>query len=333
MEQQDYITLIVKQLSNDILADEQRLLDEWLSASEENQRIAAEFREAWESAPESVSQPLIPDLDASFGRMLNRLNKKQTPTPVVRLWPRYAVRSAATLALLVSGWWAFQQFGPESPQMITINTGDLPKKDVTLPDGSTVLLRKGSSLQYPTDFTASNRQVSLKGEAYFDVKHDPDHHFWVNMPNNEKVEVLGTSFFLKPTDSTTLVMVKEGKVRYQPKPGNGNDIQVASHQFAVYNAQAGRLSTHNTTTFNAFAWYQDGLAFESTPISQVLKDIESYYGIKAEVANKEMLNCTYTSTVVKGTAFDVLNALSKVFSFKISNPSPEIYVLEGGTCL
>ena len=333
MEHQDYITLIIKHLSNDILADEQRLLDEWLSAAPENRQMAAEFRQAWEAAPESDANPLIPDIDASFGRLMNRINKQQTPAPVVRLWPRYAARAAATAALLVSGWWTFQQFGNHEAAMITVTTGDLPKKDVALPDGSIVLLRQGSILQYPTDYSATNRQVTLSGEAYFDVKHDPDHHFWVNMPNNEKIEVLGTSFFLKPTDSTTLVMVKDGKVRFQPKPGPGNDIQVASHQYAVYNPNAGKLSTHSTTTFNAFAWYQDGLAFESTPVSQVLKDIESYYGVQLKMENTQMLSCTYSSSVVKGTVDDVLAALAEVFSFKVINPSPNSYVLEGGTCL
>lgn len=333
MKQQDYITLIIKHLSNDILADEQRLLDEWLATAPENRLLADEFRQAWEAAPESIANPLIPDVEASFGRMMNRINQKQTPVPVVRLWSQYAVRAAATVALLVSGWWAYQQFGNQNTAMVTITTGDLLKKDVILPDGSTVLLRQGSTLQYPADFSASNRQVTFSGEAYFDIKHDPDHHFWVNMPNNEKVEVLGTSFFLKPTDSTTLVMVKDGKVRFQPKPGPGNDIQVTSHQYAVYNANAGKLSMHKTTTFNAFAWCQDGLAFESTPISQVLKDIETYYGVKVTVDNTKMLTCTYTSTVVKGTVNDALNALAKVFSFKVNNPSSDSFVLEGGSCL
>lgn len=85
-----------------------------------------------------------------------------------------------------------------------------------LPDSTLVYLNSGSVLKYPSIFTGNIREVSLNGEAYFEVAKDPEHKFIVSTPQKSKVEVLGTHFNLEAFDEmdeviTTLV---EGKVEF-----------------------------------------------------------------------------------------------------------------------
>jgi len=85
---------------------------------------------------------------------------------------------------------------------------------INLPDGTKVWLNAASSLKYPTQFAAKERQVELSGEAYFEVYKDKEHPFIVRT-NKQDVEVLGTHFNInsytdEPIVKTTLL---EGSVR------------------------------------------------------------------------------------------------------------------------
>ncbi|MGM9787852.1 MAG: FecR family protein [Candidatus Cryptobacteroides sp.] len=80
----------------------------------------------------------------------------------------------------------------------------------SLPDGSRAFLRKGASLSYDKTFNSKDRRVSLKGEAYFDVKRDENLPFVVQTPQT-RVKVLGTSFNVKSAEETEVILEK-GKV-------------------------------------------------------------------------------------------------------------------------
>lgn len=63
----------------------------------------------------------------------------------------------------------------------------------TLEDGSVVLLAKETSLLYPKHFIADKREVSLQGNAFFDVAKKQGQPFWIDT-EQAKIEVLGTAF-------------------------------------------------------------------------------------------------------------------------------------------
>ncbi|MCG2614964.1 FecR domain-containing protein [Terrimonas sp. NA20] len=78
-----------------------------------------------------------------------------------------------------------------------INIMSTPKGrqfNITLPDGTRVWLNAASSLKFPTAFTGKERRVEITGEAYFEVAKDKTKPFFVTLPNQSAIEVLGTSF-------------------------------------------------------------------------------------------------------------------------------------------
>ncbi|HOW10845.1 MAG TPA: FecR domain-containing protein, partial [Bacteroidales bacterium] len=99
------------------------------------------------------------------------------------------------------------------------------RSEISLPDGTTVILNAGSFLSYSNDYNHSNRNVTLKGEAYFNVARNENMPFVVNAgPLN--ITALGTEFNVKAYDEenaieTTLVT---GKVAIT-REGSGNDSQ------------------------------------------------------------------------------------------------------------
>src|SRR5690606_2859673 len=84
-----------------------------------------------------------------------------------------------------------------------------------LPDGSTVIVGVGSKLNYPSSFDSlRTREVYLEGQAYFDIRHNPQKPFIIHT-GKVATTVLGTSFNIKawPEDQDITVTVTRGKVR------------------------------------------------------------------------------------------------------------------------
>jgi ferric-dicitrate binding protein FerR (iron transport regulator) len=329
MEEQQYIGLIIKQISNDITAEELKLLDDWLRVSAENRRIAATYQQAWNLVPMYGIPLQQPDLDASYGRLMQRIQSQ--PVSRMKVWSRFAARAAAAVLVIgVLGY--YQVIGPEEKMLIAA-AGNVEKKEVILPDGSRVWLRQGSSLSYPVAFAGNTRCVQLEGEAFFEVTYDPNHHFCVELPQKEKIEVLGTSFNIKPSDQAIVVAVQSGKVRFKPDPSKTKEAFITAGNRGVYQVSTAQLNVAVAPTANDFAWQKGGLEFERTPLKQVIEDMQSYFGVEIIIEDQAILNCTYSTNMLKGNIDDVLEVFRSAFKMHLINPSPKKYIFKGGTCL
>ena len=87
-------------------------------------------------------------------------------------------------------------------------------KYILLPDSTQVWLNAGSTLDYPEHFDETTREVTLTGEAYFDVKHAAEHPFIIHT-GQIQTTVLGTAFNINAyTDRSNIqVSVSRGKVK------------------------------------------------------------------------------------------------------------------------
>lgn len=99
---------------------------------------------------------------------------------------------------------------------------------VELPDGSTILLKSGSSLIYPSEF-GRTREVFLSGECYASIARNPDSPF-IMTTGVMKVRVTGTEFNIKsfPEDSESEVALVEGSVQLEGRSGNAVPLQTIS---------------------------------------------------------------------------------------------------------
>lgn len=176
---------------------------------------------------------------------------------------------------------------PVAQEMNTIKTPSGKFFTLLLPDGTTVKLNAQSTFSFPSKFSNKNREVYLKGEAYFDVHHDPSHPFIVKTDYFE-AKAVGTSFDVRSYDahqaSVTLV---EGKLLV------GNAKQEPSllrpNQQSTLNAD-GTLSTSNTDTYQYKEWTNGTFYFDDVTLSEVLKEMGRWYNINIEVHNKGALS-------------------------------------------
>lgn len=158
----------------------------------------------------------------------------------------------------------------------TFTTDFSEKISVELPDHSKVDLNALSSITFNKSDWKNNRNVSLKGEAFFDVEKGSS--FNVNTPNGI-VTVLGTEFNVKQRDNFFEVTCYEGLVQVTYK-NNKTKIK-PGESFLVLND----LVINNQTVYSQPQWLTNTSAFKSLPLKEVIAELERQYNIKVETKN------------------------------------------------
>jgi hypothetical protein len=160
----------------------------------------------------------------------------------------------------------------------TISTPRGGQYQVILPDGSKVWLNSDSSINFPTSFTGAQRNVSLTGEAYFEVASNPQKPFNVSA-NRSKISVLGTHFnlmaysdeaFLRATLLEGSIRVSSGAASLLVKPGEQADIK--SENIIVSEADIA----------GSIAWKNGYFYFKKTDIKAVMRQISRWYDLDVE---------------------------------------------------
>ncbi|MFA5849128.1 MAG: FecR family protein [Bacteroidales bacterium] len=186
------------------------------------------------------------------------------------------------------------------------------KGKVTLPDGSSVWLNSNSSLKWLDYSNLKERMVELSGEAFFDVTSDSLKPMIVKTSKGITIKVFGTSFnvssyindkeFKFTLISGSAYLIKE--ISNQIITVKPSDEVVISDK-SVINKQK-RESQIRTT----IAWKEGHLIFEKTPMDEVMKKLERWYGVTFEITNKSILNYRFTASFNSEPISQVLELLA-----------------------
>lgn len=180
-----------------------------------------------------------------------------------------------------NGQLAYESSAPDENAPLIYNTIATPRGgqfSVTLSDGSRVWLNASSSLRYPAHFSGDAREVSLTGEAYFEVAKQ-DKPFFVKV-NDMDVAVLGTHFNIMAYEdearvNTTLlegaVRVSHGNSRYRLSPGQGVSLLKST---GVLHMQ------EQVNTAEAVAWKNGLLHFGGNDLQSAMRMIARWYDVE-----------------------------------------------------
>ncbi|MFD1140905.1 FecR family protein [Larkinella insperata] len=176
---------------------------------------------------------------------------------------------------------------------------------VNLPDGSSVLLKRNARISYPATFGPGRREVSLRGEAFFEVVKDPAQPFLV-YSGTMVSKVKGTSFSIRANDGDREVelVVKTGLVEVyaQESDENASDsaprkILLKPNQQVTFNRESLRMITKTVqrpTLLNIPAEVQK-FEFKRTSLSEVFAALEKTYGVDIQVDPDVIARCTLTA--------------------------------------
>lgn len=199
----------------------------------------------------------------------------------------------------------------------TISTPRGGQYQVTLADGTKVWLNASSSLTYPSGFAnTKQRQVTLKGEAYFEVAKDKLHPFFVKT-DRQTVKVLGTHFNISSyeDDKITKTTLLEGLVSVNPI---GKEEQIIHPgQQAVLNG--GDIAVKEANTEEAMAWKNGYFRFNDEDIKSVMRKLSRWYSIDVQYEGEVSVE-GFTGKISRFKPIsEVLNALesTKTIHFKV----------------
>lgn len=168
----------------------------------------------------------------------------------------------------------------------TISTPMGGQYQVNLPDGTQVWLNSASSIKFPMQFTsAGKRNITLTGEAYFEVTKDKKRPFIVNT-QRQSIEVLGTHFDVSsyPDDASTKTTLLEGSVKITA--GTQTSLLKPGQQAEV--TQTISISTVDTEI--AVAWKNGYFHFDDERLESVMKKITRWYDLEVEYKDSSLKN-------------------------------------------
>ncbi|WJS96759.1 FecR family protein [Flavobacterium johnsoniae] len=190
---------------------------------------------------------------------------------------------------------------------LVYNTLKIPygkKFEVQLSDGTVVHLNSGTSLRYPVQFGKNkSRQVSLTGEAYFEVSKDKAHPFNVNT-QEVNVEVLGTKFNVDSytNNASTDVVLVEGKVSLY-KQQKTNQVFLTPGLKGSNLKGENAINTEQVNPDYYTAWVKGSLVFKNASFAEIIKKLERQYNVtfinKNKTLGKEIFNARFDNEPIE----------------------------------
>jgi transmembrane sensor len=180
-----------------------------------------------------------------------------------------------------------------------------------LPDGTRVVLGVASTLRYPAAFAGGARDVSLEGEAYFQVVHDERREFTVRA-GNLVAKDLGTEFTVRAyrEDAGARVVVREGRVAIRAAGADTAAVRVvAPGQLGQMDA-AGQPTVQPADTAVFFAWTDGRLVFDRTPLREALPELSRWFDLDFRLADSAAGSIPLSANLRTQPTPDVLTNLA-----------------------
>lgn len=202
---------------------------------------------------------------------------------------------------------------------------------IVLSDGTMVNLNAGSSLKYPVKFiSGQNREVTLTGEAFFDVKKNDSSPFIVTTGTMD-VRVLGTKFNLTsyPEDLHQSTVLVEGSVKlYETGKAYDNDdsILLSPGFKADWDASDKKMTVNEVNTDIYTGWIEGKLVMKKMTFSNIIQRLQRHYNVSISNEYKELNDRIFTATFEKETIEEVLETFTIETPFEYEINGTEIKI-------
>ena len=285
--------LIAKVLTDEATDVEQTELNRWLAESPTNQKYFADLKRIWTQSGDAV-ETLDVNTDEAWSRVKKRMH--EPPKKLTVKWLSIPnIMKIAAAALILFGAIKFFDSGStlQNKEIAAITT---VSKD-TLSDGSRVTLNKKSSLT--TVFSKKERRVKMSGEAFFDVAHDTEKPFVIEVKTLE-IKVVGTSFNVDNLSEVgkIIVVVETGKVLL--RGANGAEISLEKDDKAVYDVATGQFEQRTKNMDKNAVSYKNHLDFDRTSLRDAVKQINQLFDAHIEIVSPSIENCPISTAYDKG---------------------------------
>ena len=260
------------------------------------------------------------NVDKAWNNIYSRIEENgllsETDKTVNRFSMRTFTRIAAVTLILIglgSAILYLNNKGAFSEKTVVASNSTERNIEVSLPDGSRAFLNRNSKLSYYKNREYTSRNVSLDGEAFFDIKHDPSKPFIIDA-GKARIKVLGTSFSVLTNNSNNAVevFVKTGKVMLSDSSGTQNLVLEPGFIGTMGSKSHTKVINENP---NYLSWNTDTLVYEGKNLEVVFADLKKTYNINVIPDNPEILNEEIATTFYNQPQDTIIRVICSTFNF------------------
>ena len=272
------------------------------------------IKASWEKVKTRIEAVPMPNSGTTLNGSRSGLNR----------YYKYAAAVALLIAVLAVLYTTL--YSPSEPSYITYRSGYGSIEEVQLPDGSAVVLNANTELKVADDWNTGTREAWLvSGEAFFTITKKSDKASFVVHTARLDVTVLGTAFNVNLRQGATKVMLKEGKVNLQAHDGQSSLL--APGELAEY-FPGKKLALRKVESVNYYNWMDGKIVFDNTPLQDIARFIEDYYGVHTDIENDAIRKRTLSGQLPNDSLQLLLNALGVTMDLKIVEEQGRIIIKE-----
>jgi ferric-dicitrate binding protein FerR (iron transport regulator) len=322
--------LLAKYLCNEVSPVEKSEVEAWLNQSQENREELEQSRKMLDTIDNFYNAERFDSVGA-LKNVKSKLNQprmkivqhKTTRKEVIARFYKYA--AAIIFAVLLGSAGFYLGFRNHSTEVYSeiISTPNQVINEYTLPDGSVVALNSNSKLVFPKQFKGGTREVTIVGEAFFDVTPNPKKPFIINA-GNAQVKVVGTSFNVSayPENETVEVVVKTGKVQVASKIGDNISVEkqvfLTPGEKGIIFSKKGIPEKSINIDPNYLAWKTHDFIFDEVPLNEVFKCLEKTYHVNIDVLQPELNDLKLNAQFDNKPIDFILNVVCLTFNLDLS---------------
>ncbi|MES2458755.1 MAG: FecR domain-containing protein [Bacteroidota bacterium] len=302
MHSHDIEKLIDKYLKRETNTLENDQVERWFA---ENKAEGTQWKELDAKGREQWINNLWRDIELTISQpdeLLEVRSHKYKKAKAQVLWKKIAAVAAilfVTVTMFI--FWPVEQKKIDSSHFSTLAVPAKLKKKITLDDGSVVWINSLGELRYPKKFTGSTREVFLSGEAFFDIRHEPNKPFIVHT-GKVKTTVLGTAFNIKSNNpSIVIVTVTRGKVSVTDQ--SRLIAFITPNQQLVYNTKNKLEQKVDVNAQKVIAWRED-LYFNNITFGEAATILQTRFNVKINFTNELVSSCRFSGTALEGNELD-----------------------------
>lgn len=259
------------------------------------------------------------DVESAWNKVMSRINEEApviTLKPAGRPFPGIRFMRIAAAVLILAGIGTALLFTVKSDpfsKIIVASTGDYEKNiKVSLSDGSTVTLNHNTKLSYSSGYGKRSRNVSLTGEAFFEITSDPSKPFIIDA-GKAKVKVVGTSFnvITENDDSAVEVFVATGKVMLSDNSGSRDLILDPGYIGTMDRGSSEKTKNENP---NYMSWKEGRLDYDGQPLEIVFRDLKRVYNMEIIADDPSILANPWTSPIISQSSDTIIRIICASFN-------------------
>ena len=239
------------------------------------------------------------------------------------------MRIAAMLILIIgAAGLGYYLLSDQPVKNLVVVTQQQPLAD-TLPDGSQITINAGGSISYQHSFNRSDRQVTLRGEAYFNIVPDKARPFIIKV-DALTIKVTGTSFNVRKRDSeeTVEVQVTSGMVEMH---ANNQVLTLKKGQTGIFEKHTMKLKLEDGVDLNGLSYATKTFSFNDLSLKETCAYLESAFRVKIHLDEKKFAECRITTTFQNKSLSYILEVINATLNTSYRQQGND-YFIDGQGC-